>query len=57
MLRYDTFFRVLGSVQIHNTMKPTTPQTIVHVACPVIAFIAIVKVRMWLPMTKIRKMV
>jgi hypothetical protein len=57
MLRYETFFSVLGSVQNHSTIRATTPQTMLQVARSVMAFMAIVKVRMWLPMTKIRKMV
>jgi hypothetical protein len=57
MLRYDTFFNVLGSVPTHSTTRATTPQTMLQVARSVMAFMAIVKVKMWLPMAKIKKMV
>jgi hypothetical protein len=51
MLRYETFLSVRGRVKIQSTMNPTTPQTMLQVAFPVIAFIAIVNVRMCDPIT------
>lgn len=51
MLKYDTFFKVLGRVRIQRTTKPTTPQTMLQVALSVIEFMAMVKVKMCDPMT------
>lgn len=51
MERYETFFSVRGRVNIQSTTKPTTPQTMLQVAFPVMAFIAIVNVRICEPIT------
>ena len=45
MDRYDTFFSVRGRVNNNITIMPTTDQTIVHVAWPVIVLNAIAQVR------------
>lgn len=50
-LRYETFFSVLGSEKIHRSAKPVTPQVMLHVALSVIAFIAMVNVRICEPIT------
>lgn len=57
MLMYETFLSVRGNDSRKKTTSPTTPHTIVQVACPVIAFQAIVKVKRWLPRMKIRRII
>lgn len=54
---YDTLRSVRGIEQMQNTTKPTTAQTIVQVAWPLIAFKAMVNVNRWLAIEKIRKIV
>ena len=42
MEKYDTFFRVRGSVKRNKTTNPTTPHTIEQVTCPVIVLKAMI---------------
>jgi hypothetical protein len=46
MDRNEIFLSVLGMERMVKMTTPTTPQTIVHVACSVNTFKAMVKVRM-----------
>jgi hypothetical protein len=55
--KYDTLFRVRGSVKIHSMMMVMTLHTMVQVAWLVIASIAIENVSMWDPITKTSRIV
>jgi hypothetical protein len=55
--KYDTLFRVRGSVKINRIIIPTTPQTIEQVTCPVIVLKAMIQVKIWLPMIMIKKII
>lgn len=57
MDRYETLRNVRGSVKMNSTTRPTTAQTMVQVAWPVMTFMAMVKVKMWLPIVKTKKIV
>jgi hypothetical protein len=52
---HEIFSSVRGKDKKQETIIPTTPKTIEHVACFVIELSATVNVRMWLAMMNTRK--